>query len=225
MRYSTLGMGRLGRAMLAALVISSGGVIWAATTKGPDAGGYTGTDATTYSFVDISGAGGGTAILAGTDDGTAIVALPFPFRFYGVTYSLACVSSNGALYFVTSGAGCDGVMDFANTDLSAVAPPNDPPAVLPFWSDLSFEVAGSGSVFYQTLGSAGARQLVVQWQNAFPQGSANPVTFQVILTEGTNAIRFQYKTVSLGPGNPASNGGQATVGVRNAGALVNQQQI
>src|SRR5688500_16803503 len=141
MRYSTL---HLQGTALAALVLSMAGVAWAATTKGPDAGGYTATDATTYSFVDISGAGGGTSILSGQDDGTTVLALPFPFRFYGQLYSLLCVSSNGALYFVTANDACDDLLDFANTDLSAVAPPNDAAAVLPFWSDLTFEVPGAG---------------------------------------------------------------------------------
>jgi hypothetical protein len=233
MRYSTLDVhgtpsrrsGRWGRAAAVALAISGGAVALAATTKGPDAGGYTGTDAATYSFVDISGAGGGTSILSGADDGTTVLALPFAFRFYGQPYSLLCVSSNGALYFVNDNAACDGLLDFANIDLSAVAPPHDAAAVLPFWSDLTFEVPGAGSVLYQTVGTAGNRRLIVQWNNAFPQGSPNPVTFQVILSENGNSILFQYKTVTLGAGNPANNGAQATIGVRNAGALKSQQQI
>ena len=118
-----------------------------------------------------------------------------------------------------------GLLDFANVDLSAVAPPNDPPAVLPFWSDLTFEVPGAGSVFYQTVGSPGSRKLIVQWHNAYPQSSRNPVTFQVLLSEGSNSLVFQYRTVGFGPGDPGSKGGQATVGVRNTGALTNKQQI
>jgi hypothetical protein len=66
---------------------------------------------------------------------------------------------------------------------------------------------------------------VVQWSNAYPQGSPNPVTFQVVLSETTNKILFQYQSVGLGDGNPATNGRLATVGIRNAGALTNNQQI
>jgi len=51
------------------------------------------------------------------------------------------------------------------------------------------------------------------------------VTFQAVLTEGSNEVRFQYKNVALGPANPARNAGRATVGVRNTGAPANQQQI
>jgi hypothetical protein len=210
-------------ALVASVALASV-VTWAAT-KGPDAGGYTGTDTVVYSFVDISGASGGANILAGTDDGTSVLTVPFTFQFYGQPFTLVCVSSNGALYFVTSAAACTGLTDFANTDISATSTPNDLPAVLPLWSDLTFQVSGAGAVFYQTLGAPGTRRFVVQWNNAYPQGSPNPVTFQVILSEGTNAILFQYKTVGLGPGNPASNGAQATVGIRNTGALTNHEEI
>src|SRR5262245_40625877 len=107
---------------------------WAAT-KGPDAAGYTGTDDTVYSFVDISGESGVVSLLAGADDRMATLTIPFAFRFYGQPYTLACVSSNGALYFVTSAAVCDGFTDFANADVTSTATPKNLPTVLPFWSD------------------------------------------------------------------------------------------
>jgi hypothetical protein len=195
-----------------------------ATTRGPDAGGYTATDSTVYSFVDIAGGSGGASLLADTDDGTAALTMPFAFRFYGQAYSMVCVSSNGAMYFIADSSACD-LNDFANVDVTAVSPPGDRPAVMPLWSDLTFQVPGGGAVFYQTLGAPGARTFVVQWNNAYPQGSSNPVTFQVLLSEGSDKVLFQYKTVALGPGNPASKGGQATIGIRNAAALTSGRQI
>lgn len=185
-----------------------------AAVRGPDAAGYTATDATVFSFVDVSA--GGASVLAGTDDGSAPLTLPFAFTFYGQSYTRVCVSSNGAIYFAPSAASCTGVNDFANIDL-ALTTPNDWPAVFPYWTDLTFQAPGAGSVFYQTQGAAGGRRFVVQWNNAMPGSSSSPVTFQAILSEGTNTIAFQYKTVTLGAGNPASNGAQATVGIRNSG--------
>lgn len=196
----------------------------AAAVKGPDAGGYTGTDNAVYSFIDMS-ANNGVSVLKGSDDGMVALTLPFAFRFYGQPYTLACVSANGALYFVASASSCNGFSDFANTDLSSTIVPGDLPAVLPYWSDLTFDQPGAGAVYYGTVGAAPARRFVVQWNNAFPQGSPNPVTFQAVLAEGSNEVLFQYKNVALGPANPARNAGQATVGVRNTGAPVNQQQI
>ena len=210
---------------LAAALACGSALLWAAT-KGPDAGNYTATDEAIYSFADISGSSGGSGILSGTDDGTAVLTLPFPVRFYGQVYDLACVSTNGALYFVTAAAACSGYDgDFANTDLTVAPVPNDTPALLPLWSDLTFQVPGAGSVFYQTLGAAPDRRFVVQWHDAYPQGSGNPVTFQVVLAEGSTAILFQYLAVDLGSGNSAASGAQATVGIRNTAGVTNNQQI
>ena len=195
-----------------------------AAVKGPDAGGYTATDEAVYSFIDMS-ANNGVSVLKGSDDGMVALTLPFAFRFYSQPYTLACVSANGALYFVASASSCNGFGDFANTDLSSTIVPGDLPAVLPYWSDLTFDQPGAGAVYYGTVGAAPSRRFVVQWNNAFPQGSPNPVTFQALLTEGSNEVRFQYKNVALGPANPARNAGRATVGVRNTGAPANQQQI
>jgi hypothetical protein len=213
------------KALLVGVMACALGVSVAATTKGPDAGGYTATDDTTFSFVDIAGASGGVGILGGSDDVTAALQLPFTFRFYGQTYPFVCVSSNGVVYFVASEDACTGLVDFANTDLSSVAPPGDRPAVLPFWNDLTFQVAGAGSVFYQTLGTAPNRRFIVQWNDAFPQGSLTPVTFQVILNESGQTVLFQYKTVNLGAGNPESNGAHATVGIHATGGLASGKQI
>jgi hypothetical protein len=198
---------------------------WAAT-RGPDTAGYIASDVAVFSFVDIAGSSGGASLLSGTDDGTATLAIPFLFEFYGHNYSFVCVSTNGAMYFVANGGTCSTMAnDFANIDITAAAVPGDLPAILPFWSDLTFHVPGAGALFYQSLGTVGTRRFVVQWNNVYPQGSPNPVTFQVILSEGTNEIAFQYKKVGLGGGNPATNGAQATVGIRNANALQSQQQI
>jgi hypothetical protein len=196
-----------------------------ALVRGPDAGGYQATDATVYSFVDVSA--GGASVLAGTDDGSAPLALPFAFTFYGQSYSMVCVSANGVLYFVASAAVCSNLNDFANIDL-ALTTPNNWPALFPYWSDLTFQVPGAGSVFYQTVGAAGSRRFIVQWNNAVPGSAAtatSAVTFQTLLVEGSNDILFQYKTVTLDAGNPASSGAQATVGIRNADGSTNNKLI
>ncbi len=135
-------------ALATVLAVSSG----QGAVQGPDAHGYTATDSAVYSFIDISGGGGGTSVLAGIDDGAAALTLPFAFNFYGTSYSILCASTNGAVYFTTDAANCtqfnnNTLSDFANTDLSSGATPGDMPAIFPFWSDLSFGDAGSGSVF------------------------------------------------------------------------------
>jgi hypothetical protein len=206
-------------------VLVLGTVAVSAATKGPDAGGYTASDSVVYSMVDISGSGGGISVLAGVDDGVMPLVMPFPFRFYGRSYTIVCASTNGALYFVETTEACSGLDDFGNADLTTAPTARDLPAVLPLWSDLTFDAPGAGAVYYQTVGAAGDRRFVVQWKDAYPQGSPNPVTFQLLLSEATGAVLFQYQTVALGAGNPASQGRQATVGIRNTQGVTTQQQI
>jgi len=215
----------VGTLCVVALILASATVGWTSTTRGPDGGGYTATDSAVYSFVDISAGGSGISVLSGTDDGGVPLTLPFPFQFYGQSYSMVCVSSNGALYFIASAAACGNANDFANADLTVAPPPNDSPALLPFWSDLSFAVPGAGSVIYQTLGAAGARRFVVQWNNAYPRGSQNPVTFEAVLFESGNKILFQYQNVELGAGDPNTQAGRATIGIHNSGGLQSGQQL
>lgn len=196
-----------------------------ATTKGPDAAGYQATDNTAYSFIDIANGGGGTGVLADTDDGAAFLTIPFSFQFYGQAYTSICASTNGLLTFVANAGACGTAVDFANTDLTVAGPPGDSPAILPFWTDLSFQVPGGGALYYQTIGTAGNRKFIVQWNNAYPLGSSSPVTFEVVLSEASSQILFQYRTVNLGPADLASNGGQATIGIRAASGNSNNQQI
>jgi len=204
---------------LLAAALAMATLLWA-TNKGPDAGNYTATDSTVYSFVDPAGGGGSPSVLTGTDDGTAVLTLPFTFQFYGQSYNLICVSANGIAYFVTSAPACSAPTDFANTDLTSSAVPGDLPAIAPFWMDLSFQTAGAGAVYYQTLGAAGSRQFIMEWYNAFAAGSLSPVTFEAVLYEGSNNVLFQYQTVG-----PASNGAQATIGIRDSGGNANGRQI
>ncbi len=192
-----------------------------ATTVGPDGGGYTATDQTVYSFVDISGAGGGTSVLSGADDGAIALTIPFSFTFYGTAYTQVCVSSNGAVYFVTNPSTCTTLAgDFAHIDLNGGSPAPDLPALYPLWTDLTFQDPGAGSVYYQTIGSPGNRRFIVQWNTALFQGDASGVTFEVILAEGTNSINFQYKTITLGAGDNNRKGLTAAVGIHNAGGFL-----
>ncbi len=167
-------------------------------------------------------------MLTGSDDDGALLTLPFAFQFYGQSYTMICVSSNGLAYFVTDQTFCDSALqkvDFANTDLTSTVLPGDRPAIAPFWMDLTFAPAGAGAVYYQTTGTTPNRQFIVEWYNAFPAGTLSPVTFEAILNETTNNVLFQYRTVNLGSGNPASLGAKATVGIRNTAGNTNGQAL
>ena len=67
------------RQMVAVILLMTT-VLWA-TDKGPDAGNYTATDSTVYSFIDPAGGGGSSSILSGVDEGVTPLTLPFSFLF------------------------------------------------------------------------------------------------------------------------------------------------
>jgi hypothetical protein len=218
----TCWMRRFGSLALAAALVAS--TVWAGKTP-PDAGGYTANNQAVYSFIDLTVSGGSASVLANQDDAVTLLTLPFPFTFYGNTYNLLCVSVNGLAYFVTASSACAAISDFQNVDLTVAATPGDLPALIPYWTDLLFQ--GDGAVYYQTQGATGSRKFVIQWNHAYPQAtvlSANPVTFEVVLYETTNQVLFQYKTVNLGSANPASQGAQSTVGIRDTGGNSNGRE-
>ena len=183
-------------------------VVVIAPLRAADAFGYTAGNSVPFSYLDVSRTG--TSVLANTDDGTAVLALSFGFRFYGITYNSLCVSSNGLIAF----GGCP-TDDMTTRDLTAQPTPGHLPVIAPFWMDLTFAVPGAGTVCYQTLGAAGSRRFVVQWNNVHALNGADALNFEVVLSEGTNTVLLQYNKVDSG--NAAVNlGAGATVGIAAA---------
>ena len=159
-------------------------------------------EATAYGWLDASG---GTA-LAMTDDSSRTVSLPFSFTTYGQTYSSVVVSSNGFLRLGTSIAGATA---YTNAPIPSVADPNG--IVAPFWDDLN--PGAGGQVYAATLGTAPNRSFVVAWVNVpsyWVTGSA--ATFEAVLEEGTDVVRFQYQDVTFGNASYDA-GASATVGI------------
>jgi hypothetical protein len=198
------------------------GSLLAAAVCGPsaqaqDAFGYTATTAVTYSYLQISGTG--TSVLSNADDGTAVLSLPFGFRFYGTTYSSLCVSSNGLITF----GGCP-ADDMTTRDLTAQPTPGNLPSIAPFWMDLSFAVPGAGALSYQTLGTVGSRQFVMQWNNVHALNGPDALNFEVVLKEGTNTVLFQYQKVDSGDAG-VSLGAGATVGIAASNAPANSYRL
>ncbi|MCQ8129988.1 DUF4347 domain-containing protein, partial [Methylomonas rivi] len=150
----------------------------------------------------------GTVVLtSGIDDNvTPTLYIEFSFDYFGSTFTSFWVSSNGILGF--------GLPDssYSNTDLPTTSTPNN--ALYVFWDDLT---TSSANVAYTVISAsdpkntAGSDLLVVQWNSVRLPGISEPLTFQAILTEGSNQIQFIYL-------NMGSNvvGSSATVGIENA---------
>ncbi|MEJ7654653.1 MAG: carboxypeptidase regulatory-like domain-containing protein [Chloroflexia bacterium] len=130
-------------------------------------------------FVD-----GDTALALTGDDKSAVVALPFPFTFYGVQYSTAYVSTNGNLNFLAPYSA------FENTPLPNAGTPNA--AIYPFWDALNIDA--SASMWTATLGTAPNRRFVVEWRNVHTWGVLGRVRFEVVLHEN-GEILTQYADI------------------------------
>jgi hypothetical protein len=100
-------------------------------------------------FIPLSG---GTALNLGgdTDDGNAVVTLPFPFTYYGTAYTTISVGVNGAAILSTSCAsGCE--IDYESIPMPSTDPPDRILGV--WWDDLVFGTAPNSNLTMQTFGT------------------------------------------------------------------------
>ena len=184
--------------------------LWSGTNGGgPDAGGYSWINSLApipqieFSWIEISGTGINTGI--SSDDGSAVINIGFSFSFYGNTYTTIRVSDNGYATF-----GIDG-SDWSNDPIPDSTDPDNLLAV--FWDDLNNNA--NGTIYYQQFGSAPDRSLVIEWLGIAHYGFGGAVTFEMILYENDNNIKFQYKDTIFG-NIIADDGASATIGIENA---------
>ncbi len=181
-----------------------------AATGGPDAYGYTfidsdEADGPVYSWTDISTTGTDLGL---TDDSEETIALPFSFYFYGGAYTEVTVG-DGALLF-----GASTTINNRNDCIPDDNSEGSDTLILPFWDDMNTEEGPvGGGVFWEVLGSAPNRQLVVQYEQVPHYGGATLFSFQVVLEESANSILMQYETVT--GEDEFSGGASATVGIQD----------
>ncbi|PYT34060.1 MAG: hypothetical protein DMG58_05760 [Acidobacteria bacterium] len=177
---------------------------------------------TSYSYQTITG----TNLNLG-DDEAATLNLPFSVQFGGAGFSTAYVSSNGTISFTNA---FDDFLNFAipvNTFLNG-NPQNSPPPiplqpivtlVSPYWMDLYPVKGTSQNVFWASTGVSPNRQLVVEWRNVRSfacrnDGNAN-VTFEVVFSENSSDVVFNYANATFGGACTSQDNGQdATIGVQ-----------
>ena len=170
-------------------------------TGGPDGGGYR--------WIDISGTGEWLGIST-CDDCFQEVPIGFEFNFYGENRGGVLVTTNGILTFDETNA-----WQYSNEPIPS---PNAPHAIIaPFWDDL--DPGEWGDIYYQTMGPVGDRILVVQWDGIAHYPGFDDYTFQVILEEGSNNIRFQYLDMI----GSQANGNSATIGIEEFSGNVGLQ--
>ncbi|ADO71061.1 Serine protease, subtilase family [Stigmatella aurantiaca DW4/3-1] len=153
----------------------------------------------------------GTSLQQG-DDTVSSLATPFPIPFaQGPGQTLLNISMNGAVSFTSDTIG------FHNGPLPAA-----PHAtfVAPFWDDLYPGPASEDNVYWDVLGVAPHRELVIEWRNVHHRDTraaapADTLNFQVVFFEDKPDILFNYRDVLVND-STLDKGASATVGVQTA---------
>lgn len=171
-----------------------------ALCPGPDLYGYTCDSGTAFAYIDAT-----TDTFLYQDDGITTLDLPFPFTFYGTTYTQIQASSNGNLQL--GGAN----PFFANGCLNEGPVVGMGDMIAPFWDDL--DLTSFGYLEYDVVGDAPNRIFVLEWDDIPRFGEPDDrVTFAVQLFEESQDILFLYEDVTLLEGN---NGSSATIGLQS----------
>ncbi|MFJ9176677.1 S8 family serine peptidase [Streptomyces sp. NPDC102360] len=160
----------------------------------------------TYSCAPVASSWvkGTTATGLTGDEDAKTISLPFPVKYYGVTYTSTSVTTNGLVNFLQPRLG-----DFKNTALPAAAQPNG--VVAAFWDDLVLDK--KSSVRTAVSGSSGARKFAVVWNNAsLAADTSVRISFEAVFDEATGAITLQYQGIGT---NALQRGGSATTGIEN----------
>ena len=144
---------------------------------------------------------------AAGDDDTISVPIGFDFPFGGLTtVNTININSNGGLSL-------DAWSDFNN---QALATASSSTVIAPYWDDLN---RGTGTIKYETFGSAPNRRFVAAWNNVPRFPTTGSCTFQVVLYE-TGNIRFRYSTSST-----SCDGSSATVGIQETSSIFIQHSF
>jgi uncharacterized membrane protein len=185
----------------------------------------------TYSWIGIAPAEGGSGTaLALTDPGSSsdegdqvgavaiqTVTLPFTFKYYGVDYTQASISSNGFIAF-----GDTDDADWRNWRMPDAGGPS--PMIAVFWDDLDL-LSGTSNVY--TYYNSTYHYYVVEWYHMISgYDSATQQTFQAILYDpvyypthtGDGQVKLQYKdfnNIDLGDGDTYPHGNYCTIGIED----------
>ncbi len=166
-----------------------------------------------YSYISVPPTNKITSWVGDADDGYFDLSLVsignFVFQFYGVPVTTLRITTNGYMTFGTEEGRC-----YDNYPIPYSPTPGKPNALIaPFWDDLDLSASLSAQVRWEIIGTPPYRQLVVEWFEVPSYNFGGAYSFEAILYESTNEIKFQYLNVASGT---ASDYGEfSTVGVEN----------
>lgn len=153
-----------------------------------------------------------------TDDSySGVVPIGFSFNFYGNNYNQCVIGSNGVITFDLTEA--NGYCPWALGGVGTLPNPGFDDglnAIMPAYSDMNPSAFASpnGEIFYQTMGTAPNRRMIIVYKDINAFGPAGFCTYMgIILNETSNSFECHLanKTIS-----PTWNGGLAIQGSQNA---------
>lgn len=233
---------RAGLAPLALIAVALAALVPAgarADSSGADASGYVWVDnqgsSPVVAFDWIDATGGTPSDISDRDDKAQMVTLPFPFVFFNTEYTALEVSTNGFLSFDV-GSDCNdnynwddrqfedsgNPIPFTDVDCDEDSGWGGNPLIAAFFDDL--DAGNCGDIYYDTLGEEPDRVFAVEYNDVCHNqckecGPGDGITFEVLLFEGSNDIKVQYKDTFFSEMNEviaAQNGGAtATTGIGN----------
>jgi hypothetical protein len=194
--------------------LDSNGCYRAADTLGPP-------DGTEPEFLFIEVSTTGTAVSLDPFSMSPPIPLGFSFEFYGNSYAQVSIGSGGFLTFLAGQTSpcCGG------QPLPSPAVPNG--VITGLWTTI---FPGPIPVYTQTIGLAPNRQFILEFKDAPNFNTPTPLTFEIILNEGSNEIVVQYASAHAPVGSFTTSAGiedhSGTIGLQWAGpgtvTLVNQ---
>jgi subtilisin family serine protease len=143
-----------------------------------------------------------TRFTLGDNGVTGAQDLPFTFHFFGQPRTQIYIGANGLLGFDSQGMNLSTI-----SDIPTMASPNG--VILPYWDNLN--PASSGTIHAGVVGTTPNRRYVVSWVGVTRNTSADRMTFQAVLNEGSGEIQFNYLEVN--PNSTRGGGARATIGL------------
>jgi gliding motility-associated-like protein len=155
----------------------------------------------------------GTAVTLSDDAVSAALPIGFTFCFLGNNYTQFYIGSNGWVSFSPGQSTAYTSAIIPNT--AAAVPKN---CIMGPWEDWHPGLCAGNCIYYQTIGTAPNRKLVVSWDNVpMFQCTTTLGTFQIVCHETTGIIENHLTNK---PNCPTWAGGTGTEGVHNdAGTL------
>jgi len=132
------------------------------------------------------------------------LALPFPFTFFGTSYSTFLLSASGAISFNTTNPYITNYCLPYSTYGSMIAV---------FWEHIHTSPTGAG-VWTQTIGTTPNRRFVIQWYAQLYNGSTTLIDVRAVLKEGRGDIDVCYVNTTSGSAS-YDTGLSETAGIQN----------